>query len=556
MRLHRRGAWGLVIVFACGLHGAARAGQVYDGAGLSFATTGQNMWATGDGFEFNWSQEFLSPAISTGSLWINPAPVTVSGITVDTRFAVSAVGQMGVGAGLYMNGGLVDANLDFDVALEAPDVIRTGEYFQFSAVSSRLASSSIQTQSPTARAYLQGILKFSTNVFVEAKVSGGNIFNGVSNGTFTWQRDNSHGGPLVNVDLRQDLFAFNHDGNGRLIWKASDVGGVGDVIKIGNPLAPSAELTIGDWELNTSGGLSGEEIVSAGSQTLLTTLVDVDASLTGGSPLTGASINVNLGSNVHFDAGYDILDFDITLDAGYQQNFAVDSVLKVSLQFDQPVMLKIGDGPSHTTDQTGPLAINQLADVHIALTGGDVQVTPTFSVDAQLTNNTAFTLNLLMQYAALRGWIDFDFHSLFYSQDNIVHRNFGPLNSWEQNFGSIDLTVFDEQFAITGFNSVVGQSFILSASLPGDFNADGVVDTQDINPFILALTQPSAYESTYGASPDAYETNGDGVLNTQDINSFIALLTGGAQAAIIPEPASLGGLALGVLVVSRRKPRR
>ncbi len=531
--------------------GAAQAGQVYE-SDLSFVTSGQNMWATGDGFEFDWSQEFLSPAISTGSLWVDPPAVTNSGITVDTRFAVSAVGRMGIGAGLYMNGGLVDAGLDYEAAIAAPDVIVPGAYFQLTGSATKRNTSWIATQSPTAQAYLEGILQFSTNVFVEAKVSGGNIFNGISNGTFTWQRDAGHGGPLVNVDLRQDLFSFNHDGNGRLIWKASDVGGVGDVIKIGNPLAPAAEFTIGDWELNTSGGVAGDQVESAGSQTMLTTLLDVDSSLTGGSPLTGAAISVNLGSNVHFDAGYDILDFDITHEVGYQQSFAIDSALKVVLHFSEDVMVKYGDGTPTVASQTVATSIDDLPQ--IALLGDSVQVTPQFIVDAELTNSTAFTLSLLMQYAALRGWIDFDFDSFFYSQDNIVHRNFGPMNSWQQDFGTLVLEVFDQQFGLGGFDSVMGQAFMLTAALPGDFNGDGLVNTEDINPFILALTQPGEYETVYGTSAAAREPSGDGLLNTEDINVFIALLTGGGQAGVIPEPA--GGMVLalgGAALLARRR---
>jgi hypothetical protein len=47
--------------------------------------------------------------------------------------------------------------------------------------------------------------------------------------------------------------------------------------------------------------------------------------------------------------------------------------------------------------------------------------------------------------------------------------------------------------------------------------------------------------------------NGDGVVNTEDINPFIALLTGGGEATIIPEPASLALLGMGALALMRRR---
>ncbi|TWT41067.1 Thermophilic serine proteinase precursor [Phycisphaerae bacterium RAS1] len=64
--------------------------------------------------------------------------------------------------------------------------------------------------------------------------------------------------------------------------------------------------------------------------------------------------------------------------------------------------------------------------------------------------------------------------------------------------------------------------------LPGDMNCDGVVDILDINPFILALSDPVGYASAY---PDCDINNGDvnndGNVDVLDINPFVALLSGG-----------------------------
>jgi hypothetical protein len=66
----------------------------------------------------------------------------------------------------------------------------------------------------------------------------------------------------------------------------------------------------------------------------------------------------------------------------------------------------------------------------------------------------------------------------------------------------------------------------VAASIRGDLNCDGVVDFDDINPFVLALTEPAAYESAY---PDCDWMNGDcdadGTVDFDDINAFVALLT-------------------------------
>ncbi len=64
--------------------------------------------------------------------------------------------------------------------------------------------------------------------------------------------------------------------------------------------------------------------------------------------------------------------------------------------------------------------------------------------------------------------------------------------------------------------------------LRGDLNCDGVVDFDDINPFVLALSNPAAYQTLY---PHCSTLNGDcnanNVVNFDDINPFVAILAGG-----------------------------
>ncbi len=85
--------------------------------------------------------------------------------------------------------------------------------------------------------------------------------------------------------------------------------------------------------------------------------------------------------------------------------------------------------------------------------------------------------------------------------------------------------------------------------LPGDFDGSGVVDTQDINPFVFALTDSSGYEAAYGVAARVYDLTGDVVINTEDINPFVAALTGAGAEAVIPEPSGLGLLAAAAVFV-------
>ncbi len=67
-----------------------------------------------------------------------------------------------------------------------------------------------------------------------------------------------------------------------------------------------------------------------------------------------------------------------------------------------------------------------------------------------------------------------------------------------------------------------------AAGLVGDLNCDGNVSVGDINPFVLALTDPTAYAQQF---PDCDILNGDCSGDQQvsvgDINCFVDLVTGG-----------------------------
>jgi hypothetical protein len=67
------------------------------------------------------------------------------------------------------------------------------------------------------------------------------------------------------------------------------------------------------------------------------------------------------------------------------------------------------------------------------------------------------------------------------------------------------------------------------SQLLGDANCDGLVNAFDIDAFVLALTNPSAWIAQYGADCDILCTcdcDGSGEINAFDIDPFVDILTG------------------------------
>ena len=82
-------------------------------------------------------------------------------------------------------------------------------------------------------------------------------------------------------------------------------------------------------------------------------------------------------------------------------------------------------------------------------------------------------------------------------------------------------------------NGFQDQIFLSGSILPteialGDANVDGVLSNLDIAPFVLALTNPVAYQAMFpDVDPNVVlDMNGDGGFDNADIAGFVAALTG------------------------------
>lgn len=86
---------------------------------------------------------------------------------------------------------------------------------------------------------------------------------------------------------------------------------------------------------------------------------------------------------------------------------------------------------------------------------------------------------------------------------------------------------FDPYF---GYGRLDVRAALLAATLRADMNCDGFVNNFDIDPFVLALTNPLAYQTSYPSCPTiAGDVNHDGVFNNFDIDPFVTCLVVGCH---------------------------
>ncbi len=83
-----------------------------------------------------------------------------------------------------------------------------------------------------------------------------------------------------------------------------------------------------------------------------------------------------------------------------------------------------------------------------------------------------------------------------------------------------------------GFNIVkmlTGAVGELAGARPrGDLNCDGVLNLADLEPFVLALTDPAAYQTAYPDCNIGYgDCNGDGLVDPFDIDPFVECIVNG-----------------------------
>ena len=361
-----------------------------------------------------------------------------------------------------MNSGSINANLDYSLNLQAPDVIHTGQSFNLAGSVSRLGTSGFITSPANASAYVDGILETYLGGYVRVEYSQPGILADYdyrlgNKGFTTNNTSNTPYYTLVDINRREELIGINRDASGVIRYLGGTDLTDGDLLRDQVGAGSSVSLgpvsfTAGNWNVIANGSLQGDNLVGTGQDTLMTMNLDVDQLILGSSAL-GLEIAHDWGA-ISYDLGYDVVDVNTGLDINLQQNIDLSSIVMVQLDFSDPVIL---EGLGEATSYYG--AFENIPA--ITLLGSNVDVDAKLFVNAMLQNDTGLAFvgdldtTILNAYASI-GWD---------VSGNTGSRGFnvGPLYQNNLGIGLGDISVYNDTFSLQGFNMVDAGSFTLTA---------------------------------------------------------------------------------------------
>lgn len=96
------------------------------------------------------------------------------------------------------------------------------------------------------------------------------------------------------------------------------------------------------------------------------------------------------------------------------------------------------------------------------------------------------------------------------------------------NINGLQVTLQWKHRAAAGVYSTMETWSYLAHPQPyaGDLNCDGVVNFDDVDPFVLALSDPASWQATFPGCPAGNgDCNADGMVDFDDINPFLTILS-------------------------------
>lgn len=396
----------------------------------------------------------------------------ISAQYIDTRAGfkgtISTSGHVGVTSDFGVNGGTIDAAYEFSASMEYPAQVRAGEFFSLNPVSS-MNSSQMISKFPT----LTGRISASMETYVDLNTNTCVYLLGCT----------STSDSLVSIDIDPEFLKMNtadlppdtaslfslddlaFDATKLQVY--ADFSPLPPLVTLSLPLFPRPLLAfnLGDLLLDAPSSDLGMEatfengklVSSSKFEKVIELNVDLDiqATVLGAFPIAGAVFNAG---PLTFRG--DLLDIGIGPTVDINQDIGLTSTFMVRLDFDFPVLVRDFEqlGIRSVTSITAPFG--ELPDIAL-IDGQIVTVTPTFYLDADLDNLTEMNFGLSFFQDVLKGELKLLVASLW--NDCLICET-EPV----ADFGGVEL--FDDTFALGGFQPITKENFTLITNHPPEFS--------------------------------------------------------------------------------------
>ncbi len=189
------------------------------------------------------------------------------------------------------------------------------------------------------------------------------------------------------------------------------------------------------------------------------------------------------------------------------------------------IMWPWGHIPDHCPDHDTFLAIGTVfRDLIIAAGGGTYDIGTIYEVAYPVSgSSTNYSYGVLDRWAFGIEVVDDDMPEI--CEEFLASMVY--VGEWIRGYDCNGNGVVDTEDVAAGTSTDLNANGVLDECEGlGDLSCNGVVGFDDINPFVLRLSDPAAYHNAYPNCPDARgDINGDGGVDFGDINPFVTLLT-------------------------------
>ena len=503
-----RGTISSLLITAVAASSAAAA--TYDSGVLEFETqTRQSMWGEGNATRFTDTEKLTVSVAGSGGIdamagevktetkltagWVawnickttvnilcGDEPTKYKTVTTDTRFgaevSAKSAGEIGAEVGYLIDGGSVGAKLKFEAEAEVPDLVKVGEAFNLNGDSTWLEGQ-LDSQTPTAEAWANTYVDVDLTVSAQACANVLGIGGCTSKATGKILDTGVDRQSLVKIDPNQIEYLdglvpglelttplLNQSASmvvnllpapsAQVNFQEKDANGnnSGPPKKVGQTFGIGVEVASADIQVPIAadtGTLKNGKVEINSEADFINLRADLDA-LVPLLPVGGLKAALGDFASLSIDA-YDV---DMGPSLSMFQDLTMDADLWVDFNFDKQVEIagNLVSSWSGFWDQLPSFKIFETT-----------MFSPIYSVVASLKNETGMRLGFdltaeLFKISASVGWKGFD----------LLSGTLGPLLS-----KTIPLTpdfkvasLFDETFALKGFNNIVGKSFTVATPVP------------------------------------------------------------------------------------------